>query len=63
MPSERPQLNVRLDGESEARFDRLMGRMPEVLGVPVTQAQLIRLALKALEEKHPPPAKGKGAKK
>jgi hypothetical protein len=51
MPSKRRQLNVRLDKEASARFDRLMKTATKELGVTFTQAQLIALALKALEDR------------
>lgn len=50
MPSDRRQLNVRLDKEASARFDRLLKSMSKQMGTPLTQAQLIAMALKALED-------------
>jgi hypothetical protein len=52
MPSKRRQLNVRIDDEAAARFDRLIELMPRVLGFEVSHPQVVALALKALEEKH-----------
>jgi hypothetical protein len=55
VPSDRRQLNVRLDDESAARFDRLAAATAAAVGVELSQAQVIALALRALEEKYPPP--------
>jgi hypothetical protein len=62
--AKRKQLNVRLDEESADRLDRLIPVVSGVVGLKLSQSDLIRLALIALEEKHAPkePTK-KGTKK
>ena len=52
MPSERRQLNVRLDPDASARFDRLFPAVSAELGTDLSQAQLVALALKALEREY-----------
>ena len=49
MPSERPQFNVRLSAEGEARFRRLEKATKALLGVDHTKAQIVEMALAALE--------------
>lgn len=49
---DRKQLNFKLDEAASERFDRLMVAMTRVLGFAPSQAQLVSLALVALEEKH-----------
>jgi hypothetical protein len=51
MPSERPQFNVRLSEDGAARFKRLEKKAPGAVGAPLTKAQIIEMALTALEEK------------
>ncbi|HEY3789207.1 MAG TPA: hypothetical protein VGL71_10145, partial [Urbifossiella sp.] len=51
MPSERRQLNVRLDPESSQRFDRLYSEVQKSMGAELSQAQFIAIALKAFEER------------
>jgi hypothetical protein len=64
MPSDRRQINVRADHETAAEFDRLLRAVPAALGVPVSQATLIRLAVMELAKKYPgDPAKPKKEKK
>ena len=50
MPNEKRQVNVRLSREGGRRFDRLLKEMPAVIGVRLSQAQLIELGLAALEK-------------
>jgi hypothetical protein len=57
----RKQLNVRLDDDSETRLARLIPRVSQAVGLNLSQSDIIRLALLALEEKHaakPKPRKG-----
>jgi hypothetical protein len=64
MASERRQLNVRLDPESADRFDRVSRSVVAAVGVEMSQAQIVALALKALEDRYPAgPAPGKSRKK
>jgi hypothetical protein len=65
MPSHRRQLNVRLSPDGSDRFDALFERVSKEVGVPLTQAQIIELALKALEREHPadPPPPGAAPKR
>lgn len=53
MPSDNRQVNVRLDPASAARFNRLLDLLPARLGMPVSQSNLIGMALKALEDQYP----------
>ena len=54
MPSKRRQINVRADEETVERFDRVRVAVTAALGLPVSQAGVIRLALIELERKYPP---------
>lgn len=53
MPSKRKQLNVRLSDENQARLESLMARVPVILGVELTQGDLIGMALVELERRYP----------
>lgn len=53
MPSKRKQLNVRLSDENQARLESLMERVPAILGVELTQGDLIGMALVELERRYP----------
>lgn len=61
MPSDRRQINVRADAETAAEFDRLLRAVPAALGVPVSQATLIKLAVAELGRKYPGEPKRKPA--
>jgi hypothetical protein len=50
--SEKRHLNFKLDETASARFDRLMKAATRALGFAPSQAQLVSLALVALEEKY-----------
>jgi len=52
MPSERPQFNVRMNGETAARVEKLLPLMARLMGIELTQAQFFALAVQALEEKY-----------
>lgn len=52
MPSERKQLNVRLDEEMEQLFAELMPKAGEATGLKVSQSDVIRLALRALAREY-----------
>ena len=61
MPSKLKQWNVRLSPEDEAIVGRLLVRAKEVTGLDVSQSDLFRLAVRALEREYaaradPPPA-------
>lgn len=66
MPSKRPQLNIRLDPETEARVARLLPVARARTHLAVSQSDLFRLAMIALEEEYvragdlPAPKKKKG---
>ncbi len=63
MPTpKRKQLNVRMDDDTEARLERLVPVASAAVGLSLSQSDVIRLALIALEEKYAAEAK-KGAKK
>jgi len=49
MPSKRPQFNVRLSDDAEARFKRLEKATKAVLGAEQSKAQIVEMALAALE--------------
>lgn len=51
MPSDRPQFNVRLSKDGAARFERLKAKAAALIGTEQTQAQVVEMALAALEEK------------
>ena len=53
MPSDRRQLNVRLDPQTSDLWDEVTPRVQEAVGVELSQAQLIGLAIRALAEKYP----------
>jgi hypothetical protein len=66
MPSDRRQLNVRLDPQTSDIWDQLLPRVQEAVGVELSQPQVIALAIRALAEKYPaaeqpapPPAKNR----
>lgn len=55
MPSEKRQLNVRLDEDLFLLLTQLHRRIREKLRLPdLSQADLIRMALTALEKEYPP---------
>jgi hypothetical protein len=54
MPSTRRQINVRLSAESEARLKGLVERMRAVLGIQVSQSDVIQAGLVELEKRYPP---------
>lgn len=55
MPSERRQLNVRLDPQTSELWDELVPRVQVAVGVELSQSQVVTLALRALAEKYPAP--------
>jgi hypothetical protein len=66
MPSQRRQINIRLSEESEVRLKGLVERMRAVLGIDVSQADVIQAGLVELEKRYPPdagPAEAASAKK
>jgi hypothetical protein len=66
MPSRRKQLSIQVDDETAERFERLVSIVSADLGLPLTEADLVRLGLIELEKKHPrqdePKTKTKRAK-
>jgi hypothetical protein len=59
VPSDRKQLNIRMDEETEARVARLLVSASEAIGLRVSQSDLFRLGMIELEKKYPadpPPA-------
>lgn len=63
MPSDRKQLNIRLDPETEERVSRLLVSVSASIGLKVTQSDLFRLGMIELEKKFPPAADPKKGKK
>lgn len=61
MPSERKQLNVRLDDEMSQLFVELLPLAKESTGLNVSQSDLVRLALMALKREYAERGKGKRA--
>jgi hypothetical protein len=66
MPSNRKQLNVRADEETEKRVERLLPLVSKALGLQVSRSDLFRLGMIELERKFgseaaapPEPAAGK----
>lgn len=53
MPSERRVLNVRLDDPTSAIWDELVPRVRAAVGLELSQAAVVALAIKALAEKYP----------
>jgi hypothetical protein len=53
MPSQRRQFNLRLSEESEVRLKGLVERMRAVLGIEVSQADVIQAGLVELEKRYP----------
>ena len=65
MPSDRKQLNIRMDAETEERVARLLASVSAAIGLKVSQSDLFRLGMIELEKKFPPVAeepKKKGKK-
>lgn len=52
MPTERRQINVRLDPETEAIIPRLLDQESKSRGVQVSMSELIRFSLEALRREH-----------
>jgi hypothetical protein len=55
MPSDRRQINIRLDPETEQRLPRVRKATSEALGLNLSNADVVRLALIELERKYPSP--------
>lgn len=55
MPSERRQLNVRLDPATAELWDAIIPRVEAAVGLALSQAQIVALAVRALAEKHDRP--------
>ena len=62
MPSDRRQLNVRLDPATSELWDAVLPRVQAALGVELSQAQVVALAVRALAEKYPEDRKPKKGK-
>ena len=71
MPSDRKQVNVRVDGETEDLMQRLIPAVSAAIGLPISQSDLFRLGLLELERKYlaggstpaaPPARKRRGAR-
>jgi hypothetical protein len=54
MPSDRKQINVRIDPETEALIPRLIESVSAAIGLRVNQSDLFRLGLHELAKLHPP---------
>jgi hypothetical protein len=57
MPSKRRQFNVRPDDATWAAIDRVKPVAEAAVGLELSYADLLRLAVAALEEKHAGPRK------
>lgn len=53
MPSDRQQLNVRLDPAASELWAELVPRVSAALGLDLSQSQVVALALQALAAKYP----------
>lgn len=49
----RPQINVRLDEETQARLDHVRRAASELVGAPLTYSDVFRMALTELAKKYP----------
>lgn len=56
MPSDLRQLNARLGDDDWALAEQLQAEAARRLGIPVSQSDLIRLALRALAREYAPAA-------
>lgn len=52
MPSDRKQINVRVDDEAAELMSRLIPVMSEAIGLPISQSDLFRLGLVELKKKY-----------
>ena len=52
MPSKLPQLNVRLDPDTEETVKRLIPAITSALGLKVSQSDLFRLGVQELRKKY-----------
>lgn len=55
MPSDRKQVNVRVDAATEDLMARLLPVVSAAIGIAVSQSDLFRLGLIELEKKFAPP--------
>lgn len=60
MPSKRRQMNIRLDDETEAEFNRLRRDLSKKIGLELSQSAVFRLAVRALAKENPPDHEKKG---
>lgn len=63
VPSDRKQINVRLDDETEERVARLLVSVSKSIGLKMSQSDLFRLGMIELEKRFPPEAEVKRTKK
>jgi hypothetical protein len=54
VPSDRKQLNIRMDAETEERVNRLLAAVSAAIGLKVSQSDLFRLGMIELEKKYLP---------
>jgi hypothetical protein len=61
MPSKRRQFNIRPDDATWSLIDRVKPLIEAAIGIEVSQSELLRLGMLALEEKYAPrePKRGK----
>lgn len=62
MPSERKQINVRLDPDTERTIAELLPVVSKSIGLNVSQADLFRLGILELQKKFMPEREKKGKK-
>ena len=56
MPSDRKQINMRVDGETEELLRGLVASCSAAIGLALSQSDVVRLALQELAKKYPPAA-------
>lgn len=60
MRNQRRQINFRADDETAELLTSLVGRVSAELGIPISQSDAIRLALRELAKRYEAPKRGKG---
>lgn len=53
-------MNIRLDDETEAEFNRLRRDLSKKIGLELSQSAVFRLAVRALAKENPPDHEKKG---
>ena len=63
VPSDRKQLNIRMDPETEALVAQLLPAVSAVIGLKLSQSDLFRLGMLELQRKYLPNGSGRGRAK